>query len=93
MEIATFAAGCFWGVEAAFRRLQGVTETAVGYTGGETANPSYKEVCGGDTGHAEAVRVSFDPGQITYDQLLEVFWAVHDPTQLNRRPPSSLVRM
>ncbi len=87
MEMATFAAGCFWGIEAAFRRLPGVTETSVGYTGGEIADPGYKRVCGGDTGHAEAVRVSFDPSKIGYEQLLEVFWAAHDPTQLNYQGP------
>ena len=87
MTIATFAAGCFWGVEAAFRRLDGVQSTAVGYTGGHTADPSYQDVCSGRTGHAEAVRVTFDPARITYEQLLDVFWAVHDPTQLNRQGP------
>jgi peptide-methionine (S)-S-oxide reductase len=84
---ATFGAGCFWGVEAAFRRLDGVTETAVGYAGGKTDNPSYEQVCSHATGHAEVVEVSYDPEQIAYEQLLAVFWAEHDPTQLNRQGP------
>ena len=85
MAQATFAAGCFWGVEAAFRRLNGVTETAVGYTGGGLEEPSYEAVCTGETGHAEAVRVEFDPARVPYQDLLELFWQVHDPTQLNRQ--------
>jgi len=87
MQTATFAAGCFWGVEATFRKVDGVVETAVGYTGGETANPSYEEVCGGRSGHAEAIQLRFDPARISYDELLEVFWDLHDPTTLNRQGP------
>ncbi len=87
MAVATFAAGCFWGVEAAYRRIDGVTSTAVGYTGGHSPSPSYKEVCSDTTGHAEAVQVEFDPARVTYDQLLDVFWNIHDPTQLNRQGP------
>lgn len=87
MQKATFAAGCFWGVEAAFQKLKGVKDTKVGYTGGHTANPTYEEVCTGKTGHAEAVQVTYDPQEITYEKLLDVFWNTHNPTLLNRQGP------
>lgn len=84
---ATFGAGCFWGVEAAFRRTQGVTGTKVGYAGGKVDNPTYEQVCSDTTGHAEVVQVTYDPGQVPYEQLLTIFWLEHDPTQLNRQGP------
>jgi peptide-methionine (S)-S-oxide reductase len=85
MAKATFGAGCFWGVEAAFRRIDGVTATTVGYSGGVTKDPTYKEVCTDKTGHAEVVQVEYDPARVSYEQLLNVFWENHDPTQLNRQ--------
>jgi peptide-methionine (S)-S-oxide reductase len=88
-EIATFGAGCFWGIEAAFRRVPGVVDAVVGYSGGEVANPTYKDVCTDETGHAEVVQVTFDPAKLSYEKLLDAFWAMHDPTQVNRQGPDS----
>jgi peptide-methionine (S)-S-oxide reductase len=86
-EKATFGAGCFWGVEYVFRRVPGVVDAQVGYSGGITPNPTYEQVCSHTTGHAEVTQVTFDPDQVSFDQLLEVFWAMHDPTQVNRQGP------
>lgn len=87
MEKATFGAGCFWGVEYAFSQVKGVTATAVGYMGGTTENPTYQDVCTEKTGHAEVVHLEYDPSMVTYEELLTVFWDIHDPTQLNRQGP------
>jgi peptide-methionine (S)-S-oxide reductase len=87
MTKATFAAGCFWGVEAQFRKIKGVTATRVGYTGGHVADPSYTMVCQGNTQHAEAIEIDYDPTQISYNELLGIFWQVHNPTSLNKQGP------
>lgn len=87
MAVATFGAGCFWGVEAAFRMVHGVTGTAVGYADGETANPIYEQVCTDRTGHAEVVQVEYNPDEVSYEKLLDVFWNCHNPTTLNRQGP------
>lgn len=89
MAKATFGAGCFWGVEARFRQTKGVTSTAVGYTGGELPNPTYEDVCTDETGHAEVVEVEYDPAQVSYDELLDVFWTSHNPMTLNRQDPDT----
>ena len=91
-EKATFGAGCFWGVEEAFRGTPGVINTAVGYSGGKTVNPTYEHVCTDTTGHAEVVQVEYDPAIITYNQLLDIFWEAHDPTTMNRQGPDTNVR-
>ena len=87
MDTATFGAGCFWGVEAAFREVDGVVSAQVGYAGGQRADPTYRDVCSGGTGHAEVVQVEYDPSRVSYEQLLDVFWSSHDPTQVNRQGP------
>ncbi|HYO49355.1 MAG TPA: peptide-methionine (S)-S-oxide reductase MsrA [Chloroflexia bacterium] len=87
LEKATFGAGCFWGVEAAFRQIKGVVSTSVGYSGGSYNNPSYRDVCTGRTGHAEVVEVVYDPARVSYDDLLQVFWENHNPTTMNRQGP------
>jgi len=87
MEKATFGAGCFWGVEAAFRRVKGVVATSVGYMGGHFPNPCYLDVCARITGHAEVMQIEYDPTQVSYEELLDVFWSIHDPTTLNRQGP------
>ncbi len=87
MAKAMFGAGCFWGVESAFRKLRGVSDVSVGYSGGAAENPAYQDVCTGTTGHAEVVMVEFDEARVAYEDLLELFWRIHDPTQLNRQGP------
>ncbi len=87
MQLATFAAGCFWGIEEAFRKIKGVKSTMVGYTGGRLENPTYEDVCTDKTGHAEAIQIQFDPSEVSYEKLLDVFWSIHDPTTMNRQGP------
>jgi len=87
MEKAVFAAGCFWGVESIYQQIDGVIDTTVGYVGGQTENPTYKEICYKDTGHAEAVEVIYDPTKVSYETLLDIFWRAHDPTTMNRQGP------
>jgi len=87
IQVATFGAGCFWGVEAAFRKVDGVVSASVGYMGGTLENPTYRDVCTGRTGHAEVVQVSYDPSRVSYQDLLQVFWEIHDPTTMNRQGP------
>jgi len=86
-QLASFGAGCFWGVEEAFHHVDGVLKTVVGFGGGTVANPTYEQVCSGDTGHVEVVQVTYDPTTVTYEQLLEIFWDTHDPTQIDRQGP------
>jgi len=87
MEKAVFAAGCFWGVESIFQQIEGVVDTTVGYVGGTTEDPTYREVCGKNTGHAEAIEIIYDPSKVSYERLLDIFWRAHDPTTLNRQGP------